>query len=334
VSAIVVRHAVQADAGAIAGIHVRGGRAAYRGLVPDALLEGLSIERREHGRRGLIGAARGPRSRWSGRSTATSPASARSPRRPGRPTRRRGRPRSRRSTSSPRRAARALVGRPRRRRLAASDAVGPSAQRPGRGVRPPFRLRAGRRVEGRRDARGRRGPAGARPGMSADPHTGHAMASGKPGRRRGASCPRQTRRTRAGSAWPREKRRRERTSRPRSVPRDGRADDKYAAIDPGRRRLRARDEAPGGIRVARATAGARGTPRPHTGHPMPHGKPGRRRGASRPRRTRRTRPDSAWPREKRRRERTSQPRSVPRDGHARRQVRGDRPRPSPASRAR
>lgn len=58
-SAIVVRHAVQADAGAIAGIHVRGWRAAYRGLVPDALLEGLSIERREHGWRGLIGAARG-----------------------------------------------------------------------------------------------------------------------------------------------------------------------------------------------------------------------------------------------------------------------------------
>jgi GNAT superfamily N-acetyltransferase len=60
VSAIVVRRAVEADAGVIAGIHVRGRRAAYRGLVPDALLDGLSIERREHGWRGLIGAARGP----------------------------------------------------------------------------------------------------------------------------------------------------------------------------------------------------------------------------------------------------------------------------------
>jgi ribosomal protein S18 acetylase RimI-like enzyme len=59
VSAIVVRRAVEADAAAIAGIHVRGWRAAYRGLVPDTLLAGLSVERREHAWRGLIAAARG-----------------------------------------------------------------------------------------------------------------------------------------------------------------------------------------------------------------------------------------------------------------------------------
>jgi ribosomal protein S18 acetylase RimI-like enzyme len=59
VSAIVVRHAAEADAAAIAAIHVRGWRAAYRGLVPDALLDGLSIERRERGWHGLIAAARG-----------------------------------------------------------------------------------------------------------------------------------------------------------------------------------------------------------------------------------------------------------------------------------
>jgi ribosomal protein S18 acetylase RimI-like enzyme len=59
VSAIAVRHAVEVDATAIAGIHVRGWRAAYRGLVPDTLLDGLSVERRERGWRGLIAAAGG-----------------------------------------------------------------------------------------------------------------------------------------------------------------------------------------------------------------------------------------------------------------------------------
>jgi GNAT superfamily N-acetyltransferase len=54
-----VRRAVEADAAAIAGIHVRGWRAAYRGLVSDTLLAGLSVERREHAWRGLIAAARG-----------------------------------------------------------------------------------------------------------------------------------------------------------------------------------------------------------------------------------------------------------------------------------
>jgi len=41
-----VRLARPDDAEAIADAHVRGWRAAYRGLVPDAILDGLSVERR------------------------------------------------------------------------------------------------------------------------------------------------------------------------------------------------------------------------------------------------------------------------------------------------
>ena len=41
-----VRLARPDDAGAIADAHVRGWQAAYRGLVPDAFLDGLSVERR------------------------------------------------------------------------------------------------------------------------------------------------------------------------------------------------------------------------------------------------------------------------------------------------
>lgn len=49
-----VRPATPDDAPAIADIHVRGWRAAYRGLVPDAVLDGLSLERRTAGWRGTI----------------------------------------------------------------------------------------------------------------------------------------------------------------------------------------------------------------------------------------------------------------------------------------
>jgi GNAT superfamily N-acetyltransferase len=42
----IVRLARRDDAAAIADAHVRGWLAAYRGLVPDAVLDGLSIERR------------------------------------------------------------------------------------------------------------------------------------------------------------------------------------------------------------------------------------------------------------------------------------------------
>jgi L-amino acid N-acyltransferase YncA len=41
-----VRPATPDDADAIASVHVRSWQAAYRGIVPDAMLEGLSIERR------------------------------------------------------------------------------------------------------------------------------------------------------------------------------------------------------------------------------------------------------------------------------------------------
>jgi len=45
-TAPIVRLARPADAEAIADAHVRGWRAAYRGLVPDAILDGLSVQRR------------------------------------------------------------------------------------------------------------------------------------------------------------------------------------------------------------------------------------------------------------------------------------------------
>jgi hypothetical protein len=41
-----VRLAAADDAPAIADIHIRSWRATYRGLVPDAILDGLSMERR------------------------------------------------------------------------------------------------------------------------------------------------------------------------------------------------------------------------------------------------------------------------------------------------
>jgi ribosomal protein S18 acetylase RimI-like enzyme len=41
-----IRRATIADAAVIAGIHVRGWQWAYRGLLPDAVLDGLSVEAR------------------------------------------------------------------------------------------------------------------------------------------------------------------------------------------------------------------------------------------------------------------------------------------------
>ena len=41
-----MREAKQDDAAAIAGIHVRSWRVAYRGIVPDAILDGFSIPKR------------------------------------------------------------------------------------------------------------------------------------------------------------------------------------------------------------------------------------------------------------------------------------------------
>jgi GNAT superfamily N-acetyltransferase len=49
-----VRLGTPADAEAIAVVHVDSWRAAYRGIVPDAILDGLSLERRAAGWRGTM----------------------------------------------------------------------------------------------------------------------------------------------------------------------------------------------------------------------------------------------------------------------------------------
>jgi L-amino acid N-acyltransferase YncA len=55
-----IRAATEADARAIAEIHVAGWRWAYRGMVADELLDSLSVERREEGwKRGLARRAAG-----------------------------------------------------------------------------------------------------------------------------------------------------------------------------------------------------------------------------------------------------------------------------------
>jgi ribosomal protein S18 acetylase RimI-like enzyme len=55
VSAVVIRRAATAYARAIAAVHVASWQVAYRGLVPDAVLDGLSVERRERGWRERLG---------------------------------------------------------------------------------------------------------------------------------------------------------------------------------------------------------------------------------------------------------------------------------------
>jgi GrpB-like predicted nucleotidyltransferase (UPF0157 family)/GNAT superfamily N-acetyltransferase len=59
--AVAVRAAEESDAAAIAAVHVRSWRAAYRGVLPDALLDGLSVSEREESWRALLGAGGG---RW------------------------------------------------------------------------------------------------------------------------------------------------------------------------------------------------------------------------------------------------------------------------------
>ncbi len=49
-----MRHAEKADVPAIAGVHVRAWRAAYRGLVHDAVLDSLSVAEREQMWNGLV----------------------------------------------------------------------------------------------------------------------------------------------------------------------------------------------------------------------------------------------------------------------------------------
>ncbi len=54
---LTVREASQGDAAAIAGVHVRAWRVAYRSLLPDDLLDRLSVEDREESWRGILGDA-------------------------------------------------------------------------------------------------------------------------------------------------------------------------------------------------------------------------------------------------------------------------------------
>jgi ribosomal protein S18 acetylase RimI-like enzyme len=56
---IVVRHARLQDAPSIARIHVEAWRAAYRGLVPDEVLDGLSVKQREQLWRQMLAADKG-----------------------------------------------------------------------------------------------------------------------------------------------------------------------------------------------------------------------------------------------------------------------------------
>jgi ribosomal protein S18 acetylase RimI-like enzyme len=53
--AVNVREAENADAPGIAAIHVRSWQAAYRGVLPDELLDGLSVSEREGSWRALLG---------------------------------------------------------------------------------------------------------------------------------------------------------------------------------------------------------------------------------------------------------------------------------------
>jgi ribosomal protein S18 acetylase RimI-like enzyme len=54
-----IRQAREADARGIADIHVRSWQAAYRGILADEVLEGLSVSEREASWRALLGAADG-----------------------------------------------------------------------------------------------------------------------------------------------------------------------------------------------------------------------------------------------------------------------------------
>jgi len=53
-----IRRATTADAAAIASVHVGSWRAAYRGLMPDGVLDGLSVEQRAGVWRSVVGAGR------------------------------------------------------------------------------------------------------------------------------------------------------------------------------------------------------------------------------------------------------------------------------------
>src|SRR6266571_8503701 len=50
-----IREAVIGDAGALAAVHVRSWQHAYRGLLPDSLLDGLDIDQRAASWRRILG---------------------------------------------------------------------------------------------------------------------------------------------------------------------------------------------------------------------------------------------------------------------------------------
>ncbi|MCC2028118.1 GNAT family N-acetyltransferase [Microbacterium tenebrionis] len=52
---MIVRPAVPADADGVAEVHVRSWQAAYRDLMPQEVLDGLSVEQRAEGWRGILG---------------------------------------------------------------------------------------------------------------------------------------------------------------------------------------------------------------------------------------------------------------------------------------
>jgi ribosomal protein S18 acetylase RimI-like enzyme len=56
---VTIRHARNEDARSIAEIHVRSWQAAYRGILPDELLDGLAVSERESRWRALLAAGEG-----------------------------------------------------------------------------------------------------------------------------------------------------------------------------------------------------------------------------------------------------------------------------------
>ena len=58
--AVEVRRAAPEDAAAIAAVHVRAWQVAYRGLMPDQLLDGLSVTEREEFWRQALAGGQGP----------------------------------------------------------------------------------------------------------------------------------------------------------------------------------------------------------------------------------------------------------------------------------
>ena len=174
---MIVRAAVASDAAAVARVHARSWRVAYRGLVPDAYLDGLSDdtwrERWERGlatagdRHGHLGAARRRPGRWrAGGVRPRRPDARRRPGAPGAVGALRHLPRPERL--GPRRGLAAAgrdagLGAGRRARHCS---VGAGRQRPGTPVLRASRVRRGRQREDDRPRRRRAGrgslPAAAR----------------------------------------------------------------------------------------------------------------------------------------------------------------------------